>query len=88
MAQNRATTWRKSAWTHGAGGLLGVREHVTDLVHLPGFGAVSGANEGATKGAKERQTISNSQFYKYSMQKNSISFKKIEEKRVTTFRLD
>ena len=33
-------------------GLLGDLVHVTDLVHLPGFGAVSGANEGASICAK------------------------------------
>ena len=48
---------------------LGDREHVTDLVHLHGFGAVSGANKGASIKAKDRQTISNSRFYKYLMQK-------------------
>ena len=55
---------------------LGDREHVTDLVHLHGFGAVSGANEGTSISAKYRQTISNSPFYTYLMQKNSSKLKK------------
>ena len=58
----------------GAHESLGGREHVTDLVHLHGFGAVSGANEGTSISAKYRQTISNSQFYKYLMQKNTAIF--------------
>ena len=31
---------------------LGDREHVTDLVHFPGFDAVCGANKGTSKCAK------------------------------------
>ena len=59
LAQKHATLWRKSTRPRSAGAraalgvnLLGDRKHVTDLVHLPGFGAVSGVNEGAYNCAK------------------------------------
>ena len=56
VAHVRRTIWRKIARLLGAEaraqGLLGDLVHVTDLVHLPGFGAVSGANEGASICAK------------------------------------